>query len=168
MACVILRVICVPLHTKRCWCHAKLQTCWISCIVFLAWRDYPSCSCSSAPQPFFTLVLSCIGRKQELWPLGQLQQVPGVVKEERGCPTDNLLSRAQSLKWCCWEALVTRSPIPQAPSSHHLMHLGVHIAQQEDVGEKLERGEFTACGKVFRCTGLESCFVKSLCWGKRC
>ena len=55
-----------------------------------------------------------------------------------------------------------------SPSSCHLMHQGVHIAQQEDVGKKLERSELTACGKVFRCTGLESSFVKSLDWGKHC
>lgn len=53
-----------------------------------------------------------------------------------------------------------------SPSSRPLMYQGVHIAQQEDIGKKLERSEITACGEVFRYTGLESGFVKSLDWGR--
>ena len=76
--------LCAVAQKIRCWCHDELQTCWTSCIMFLAGRDYPSCACSPAPQLFFTLVVSCIRRKQDLWPLSHLQLVPGVVKEERG------------------------------------------------------------------------------------
>ena len=152
---------------KRCCNCDKLQTCWISSIIFLAGRDCLSCACSPAPWPFSTPVRLCIRRNHDLWPLGWVQLVPGVMKEERGCPRDNLLSRAQSLQWCCWEALVTRSHMPQVLLCHVTWCIRESMSPNGRMLERNLKFEFTACGKLFRCTGLESSF-KSLGWGKHC
>lgn len=96
-----------------------MPSCWISCIMFLAGRDLSLLRVQLSTSAF--LYSSPLMHWEEAGPVTPWPVAAGAWSREggeRGCPRATLLSGAQSLKWCCWEALFTKSHIPQALPRH--------------------------------------------------
>lgn len=80
----------------------------------------------------------------------------------RGLPQGHLAQKDPELKTELLEGACLQGPHCTGSSSCLLMHQSVHIAQQDAAGRKLWSPEFMAFGRVFRCRGLKSTFVKTL------